>query len=48
MDCFLVGETLKYFYIIFRGPEFISMDEFVLIPKRTRCDGFGRDDSRVA
>lgn len=30
MDAFWMGETLKYFYLIFSEPELVSLDEFVL------------------
>lgn len=30
MESFWLGETLKYFYLIFSEPDLISLDEYVL------------------
>jgi mannosyl-oligosaccharide alpha-1,2-mannosidase len=30
MESFWLAETLKYFYLIFSDPNFISLDEYVL------------------
>jgi mannosyl-oligosaccharide alpha-1,2-mannosidase len=30
MESFWLSETLKYFYLIFSEPDFISLDEYVL------------------
>ena len=30
MESFWLGETLKYFYLIFSEPDLISLDNFVL------------------
>jgi len=30
MESFWMAETLKYFYLIFSGPELISLDNYVL------------------
>jgi mannosyl-oligosaccharide alpha-1,2-mannosidase len=30
MESFWLAETLKYFYLVFSGPDVVSLDEFVL------------------
>ena len=30
MESFWLAETLKYFYLLFSGPELISLDDYVL------------------
>lgn len=30
MESFWLAETLKYFYLIFSEPDFVSLDEYVL------------------
>lgn len=30
MESFWLAETLKYFYLLFSDPEFISLDDYVL------------------
>ena len=30
MESFWLAETLKYFYLLFKTPNFISLDEYVL------------------
>jgi mannosyl-oligosaccharide alpha-1,2-mannosidase len=45
MESFWLGETLKYFYLLYSSPDLISLDDWVL---NTEAHPFKRPDAKVA